>query len=320
MKVALLSLLSEQEKEFIPPWVLRERLHLTWEEISETVLRLRLDGYTIEGGHEKGYCLSRRPDLLLPTEVLPLLRTETLGRNYVYLPTVGSTNDLAKQLARTGAVNGTLIAAEAQTGGRGRLGRAWASPRSSGIWMSLILRPELPPTELPKLTLTAAVGVARAIGIVADLPTGIKWPNDILADGKKVCGILTEAAVSDGKTDFAVVGIGINVNTEQADFTAELREKATSLKEVLGRPVSRSLLLAATVGELESLLNQLYADNFAAIRAEWCRRTVSLGQVVQVAAPTGGFTGRAVAIAPDGALIVSREDGSEIRVAAGEVL
>lgn len=319
MKAALLSLLSEQENEFIPLWVLRERLRVTGEELSGAVVRLRLEGYTIDGSREKGYRLVRRPDLLLPTEVLPLLRTEKMGRNYFYLPIVGSTNDLAKQLARAGAVDGSLITAETQTGGRGRLGRVWASPRATGIWMSLVLRPEIPPAELSKLTLTTAVGVARAIEAVTGLATGIKWPNDILAGGKKICGILTEAAVGAAKTDFVVVGIGVNVNTEREDFPAELREKAASLKGILCRPVSRPLLLAEITGELEGLYNQLYIGNFAAIRAEWCRRTVSLGQVVQVAAPGGGFSGRAIAVTPDGALVVCKEDGSQVHVTAGEI-
>ncbi|MGI5839912.1 MAG: biotin--[acetyl-CoA-carboxylase] ligase [bacterium] len=318
--MALLSLLSEQEGEFIPSWVLRERLRLTEKELSEAVLGLRLGGYVINGSFAKGYRLGGRPDLLLPTEVLPLLRTERLGRNYVYLPTVDSTNDLAKQLARAGAVDGTLIVAETQTGGRGRLGRSWASPPASGIWLSLILRPELSPAELPKITLTTAVGIARAIEAVTDLKPGIKWPNDILAEGRKICGILTEAAVGAAKTEFVIVGIGINVNTERDAFPAALRDKAASLKGILGRPVSRALLLAEMLRAVEDVYIQLLGGEFAAIRAEWCRRTVSLGQIVHVTSPAGGFSGRAIAVTPDGALIVSREDGLQVHVVTGEVL
>jgi BirA family biotin operon repressor/biotin-[acetyl-CoA-carboxylase] ligase len=230
---------------------------------------------------------------------------------------VASTNDLAKELAARGAPEGSLVVAEAQSRGRGRLGRDWISPPGTGLYVSLVLRPPLPPTEMPQITLTTAVAVARALKRVTGAAPGIKWPNDILLNGKKLGGILTEMETESDRIRHLVVGLGLNVSN--AAFPEELAAIATSLTLATGRSFSRVSLLQAWLEEFEDLYERFLAREFAGILDEWRSYAVTLGRQVTVLQGPAAIRGLALEVAPDGALLVETDSGEVVRVTSGEI-
>lgn len=254
----------------------------------------------------------------LSAAVAGLLCTRRLGRRLEFRDTVGSTNDLARTLGRQGAPDGLAVLADAQSAGRGRQGRPWQSPPGTGVWLSVLLRPPLPPAALAPLTLVVAVAVATALREL-DVPAGIKWPNDIYVGDRKCCGILTELDLAGDRVDFAVVGMGLNVN--QDAFPPELAATATSLRLALGRPVDRAPLVAALLAHLEGLYDQFLAGGLPAILDRWRALSITLGRTVTVR-PTGGdpLTGVAEDVGADGALLLRLPDGRRERLLAGEVL
>ena len=254
----------------------------------------------------------------LGAAVAAALNTRRLGRPLNFRASVGSSNDEARVLARAGAPEGTAVLADAQTAGRGRLGRGWQSPAGEGIWLSLVLRPALPAPETPRLTLAAAVAVAEAIR-AHGVPAGIKWPNDILVDGRKCCGILTEMELLGEAVAFVILGIGLNVN--QAGFPPEIAAQATSLRLALGQPLERVALACAILERLEVRYDQLLAGEAAAVLGAWRALSVTLGHRVRVTPATGGpaLVGEAADVDADGALLLRRDDGRVERLLAGEV-
>lgn len=288
-----------------------------WKHIRE----LREAGYRIDSAPKNGYILRETPDLLLPAEIANGLGTELVGTSIAYYDTIGSTNQEAKRLAAEGAAEGTIVVAEEQAGGRGRLERPFFSPHGKGIWFSLILRPAFLPQEAPKCTLMAAVAVARAMKEFG-LRAAIKWPNDILYEGKKLVGILTEMSAEMDKINYVVIGTGINVNIGEAEFPEPIRAVATSLSIMRGEPLSRVAFFQAVLRAMDSLYRAVARDDFAPVFDEWRRFSVTLGQEVRVISATGGeaeaFVGRAVDIDADGALLVDTEEGRR-RVVAGDV-
>ena len=256
---------------------------------------------------------------LSPHAIQEDLRTRWMGQSDVYcFDAVESTNSEAKRLARAGATEGTLVAADAQTKGRGRLGRPWVSPPGEGLYMSLILRPDCPPDWLPRLTLTAGVAAASAIRQMGIKPQ-LKWPNDILLLQRKVGGILTEAVFDRKRVDFAILGIGVNVNAEEDDFPVSLRRLATSLRISLGEPVSRIGLLQALLYQLELWYETFCTGAFGEIRRSWGELDVTLGKMVEVFLPDKRISGVAEDLSSDGALLVRDKDGLH-RIVAGDVV
>ena len=215
-----------------PRGVARRRL---WKQVE----RLRARGYGIEAAAGRGYRLVSDSDLLLPEAIRRAYRPALLRGEIVHRDSIDSTNLLAAELARGGAEEGTAVLAEQQTAGRGRLGRSWVSPARLNLYCSVVLRPAIPPLEVPRLTLVAGVAVAEAILATAAVPARIKWPNDVLIDGRKVAGVLTELEAEADRVRFVVVGIGVNLNATAGDFPPELRDKATSLALASGAPVGR---------------------------------------------------------------------------------
>ena len=235
-----------------------------------------------------------------------------LARRVEFYPEISSTQERAKELAREGAPHGTLVVAGVQTGGRGRLGRAWASP-AGGLWMSVVLRPAIPAAHAPRITLDAAVGVAKALrrmGAVAE----IKWPNDLLAGGRKICGILAEAGFAPaGHLDFAVLGVGINANLDPAPLA---QVGATSLRAELGREVDLLALLAAVLECLDIELGRI--ENFAAVAEDWRALSCTLGRRVRVHRVGQILEGYAADLSPDGALVLETSSG-RVELFEGEV-
>lgn len=278
---------------------------------------LKNRGYIFESSTRKGYRLIYAPNLLTPLEISGVLHTETLGRKVVYFESTPSTNEEAKKIARDGAEDGTIVVAEEQTTGHGRLARQFYSPFAKGIWFSVILRPSFLPMEASKSTLLAAVGVCRGIRRLGLADAGIKWPNDILYHGKKLVGMLCEMSASMEKIDYIVMGIGINTGMKEKEFPDEFRGRATSFLNE-GVNVSRRELLAAILAELEAEYKIAQTEGFERVLDDWRKLSVTLGEEVRVIFNGDSYTGKAVDIDNDGCLLV--DTGKEVRrVLAGDV-
>jgi BirA family transcriptional regulator, biotin operon repressor / biotin---[acetyl-CoA-carboxylase] ligase len=242
------------------------------------------------------------------------------GRPARLLATTESTNRDALAEGRREAVAGTLIVADGQTGGRGRLGRPWLSPPGTGLYFSVILRPRLAPADLPKITLAAGLAVCQAVEAETGLQPAIKWPNDLLLDGRKFCGILTESELPPGRAPLAVLGIGINVNTPATLFPAELRERATSLLAHAGSQYHRGPLLAAILVRLDVVLARLEEGAFLEILGEWRRRDALTGKHLSWVTP-GGAVVSGIGLGPDdeGVLHIRDDAGARHEVLSGDL-
>ncbi len=314
----ILQMLREEPGRYVSGEEVSRRLAVSRTAIWKHIRALKQDGYDIEAHPRLGYRLCRTPDLLLPAEIEARLTTWRLGRPIAYFRQVESTNNEAKALAAAGCPEGQIVVAEEQSVGRGRLSRGWFTPFARGVWFSIVLRPPFSPHDAPKCTLLAAVAVCSAIRRATGVACGIKWPNDILYDGKKLVGILTEMSAEMDAINHIVIGIGINVNIAAADFPVELREVATSLSIAAGRPLPRLDILVAVLEELERVYGQVLEHGFAPVLAEWRNESVTLGRAVDVIGPGRRFSGVAADIDADGALLVRTADGTE-RVLAGDV-
>lgn len=247
------------------------------------------------------------------------LRTATIGRRLHVHEAVDSTNDLAMALGRQGHPEGTVVLADRQRRGKGRLGRGWESPPGVGIWTSILLRPAIRPAQAPLLSLVAGVAVADAIREAAELAPALKWPNDVLIRDRKAVGILTELDAEGEQLRQAVVGIGINVNQAPGDFPEEIRESATSLRMAKGTPVSRLDLLLHLYGQFEAWYLRFQGEGGAPIVAGWKERSVMLGRRVRISTDGVTWEGIASDVDADGALLVRTASGEVRRVLAGEV-
>ena len=250
MRNEILEYFRKANGQFVSGEQISKDLNVSRTAIWKHIKILKSRGYIFESSTRKGYRLIYEPDLLTPLEIERVLHTKNFGRHIVYMESTASTNEVAKELARKGAEEGTIVVAEEQRSGRGRLQRGFYSPFAKGIWFSLILRPDFFPMEASKSTLLAAVGVCRAVRSLGLPNAAIKWPNDIMVNGRKLVGILTELSASMEKIDYIIMGIGINTGMERADFPEAFREGATSFRAE-GVHVSRKTLLAAVLSELE---------------------------------------------------------------------
>ncbi|KJS15399.1 MAG: biotin [Peptococcaceae bacterium BRH_c4b] len=317
MKSIVLKLLRENYPDYTSGEEICKNLGVSRTAIWKHVQALRAKGYDIESQTKSGYRLLAVPDRLYPEEIYSGLETVTLGRNIYYLDSTSSTNHVARELAAGGAPEGTLVVAEAQAGGRGRMSRGWYSPHALDVLCSLILRPELPPAEAPPVTMLAAVALARAVKDISGIKAGIKWPNDLLVNGKKLCGILSEMNAEMERVNFLVVGMGVNVNTER--FPEELSEIATSLKIESGAFVSRRLLLQKMLYQFEQLYGLWLARGFKPVLAEWKENCVTLNCPVRVISARETLEGWAEDVDDTGALLLRLPDGSLKQLLAGDV-
>ncbi len=315
----ILDLLEQNRGRHVSGADLSRTLGVSRSAIWKQIETLRTQGYGINGGPNQGYLLESLPDLLYPREIQKGLHTRCFGQQVYHLRSVGSTNQVAQDLGRRGYPEGTLVVAEEQTAGRGRWQRSWWSPPEAGIWLSLVLRPQLAPYRVPQITLVAGVSCVQAIDGCLGLRTGIKWPNDIVYDGRKLCGILVEMEAAAEQVHFLVIGIGINVNQELADFPPDLREAAVSLGMIAGRRVERLLLAQRFLEVFEEDYDRYCRDGFAAARQAWLSYQVTLGKAVRVQAGLEEFTGEACGLDDDGSLLVRLDGGQVRRCIAGEV-
>ena len=318
---AVLSLLRE-EGEFLSGQEVSRRLGLSRAAVWKAVDALRGAGYEIEARTGLGYRLAAVPDVLTEAEIRSFLGpTSVVGRELRCFDELDSTNNYLK--AQTAAPDGTAAVADSQTAGRGRMDRSFQSPKGQGIYLSVLLRPPLPPERLPPVTALAGVSVCGAVERVCGVRPGLKWPNDPVLAGKKLCGILTEMSLEaeTGRVQSLVLGIGINVGQRPEDFSPEVREVATSLRQVLNRPVSRPRLAAALLEELDRAYAALLAGDLSEYREIYRRDCVNLGKTVQLIPFGGGERETAQAVDVDGefSLVIRGSGGRERTVRSGEV-
>jgi len=299
---------------------LSEKLGVSRAAIWARIEELRSVGYDIEASPHLGYRLLGAPDRLLADDLMSRLgRTAGVGRDIRVFEETTSTNDVVEKLARDGVREGVAVFAEAQTRGRGRLGRKWISPAHKGLWLSVLLRPDLRPQETIQLTIATATALVRAIRSQTGLRAEIKWPNDILIDGRKTAGILTELSAELDQVKYVILGIGVDVNLNPGEFPVELRRTATSLKAELGRPVSRPELAVALLRELDQDYARVRARRFAAIADEWEAHCSTLGQRVCIRTGERQIRGRAESLDDGGALLLRTEHGHLERIIGGDV-
>ena len=316
----VLTLLREQEG-YLSGEELSRELGLSRAAVWKAVEALRKDGYAIEARTGLGYRLTAAPDALTEREVRRFLgQGGILGRELHCLDTIDSTNSYAKRIAMTGAPEGTVVIANDQTAGRGRMGRQFHSPRDKGIYLSVLLRPEMEPQRLMPVTAMAGVAVCDAVEKVCGVRPGLKWPNDPVIGNRKLCGILTEMSLEGetGRVQYLVLGIGINVGQEAEDFSPDVAAIATSLFAYLGRPVSRPELAAALICELERLYETLKAGDLSGYLEAYRRDCVNLGKTVQLLGEEREVV-TAVDIDGEFGLVVRTGDGGEKTVRSGEV-
>ncbi len=311
-----------REKEYVSGEVLARKLKISRVAVWKQIQKLKDIGYKIISDQNLGYCLVFRPDLLLPQEIQRGLSTNYIGKEIFYFPELKSTNIIAKEKAlhrAEGIDEGTLIIAERQSAGKGRLGREWFSP-VGGIWLSIILYPQLSPSYISRITLMTAVAAVKAIKICTQIKPQIKWPNDILINEKKVCGILTEMSAELDIINWVVVGIGINANIDLRDFPKDIREKTISLKEISGKEISRVKLAQAFLQEFEKYYKILKRREFSSILKEWKLYSHTLGRKIRVDMGEKIITGEAVDINEEGALILKKEDDELVEIISGTII
>ncbi len=313
----ILELLRRQEG-FLSGEDIGRELSITRAAVWKGIKKLREEGYEIEAVTNRGYRLTNPETMYNKRELEQGLKTKTMGQTIYFYEETDTTNNRARELALEGAPEGTLVVAEKQTAGRGRRGKVWESPLGTGIWMSLVLRPQIMPAEASVLTLLCGLATAEAIEAETGLSAGIKWPNDILINGKKAVGILTEMDCEMSEVHFVIPGIGINVNT--ASFPPEIAEIATSLYLECGKTVSRRRLVHRVLERLEEHYETfLRTGSFAAMLEDYRKLCITLGKEVHVLGREPFFA-EALDITPEGELLVRRADnGKEEVVFSGEV-
>lgn len=281
---------------------------------------LRQDGFILEAVRKKGYRIISSPEKIVPDNILYGLNTSLIGRNIHFEETVDSTQNIAQMLALEGAAEGTLVVAEEQLGGRGRLERKWQSPKYKGIWMSLILKPSIPIMKTPQLTLLTAVAVVQGIQEATGVQANIKWPNDLLVNGKKLTGILTEMQADSDRIHSLIIGIGINVNQQLEDFPEELQESATSIYLETNKSWDRAKIIQEIMKQIEKLYLLYLEKGFYPIKLLWESYSISLGNKVTANTLNGSIFGLAKGITDDGVLLLEDEEGVVHSIYSADIL
>ena len=319
MKQKIFKILSE-ENNYVSGEEISERLGVSRTAVWKHINALKEDGYEIEAVPRKGYLLKNRLRKLLKTEIITELNTKHWNKDNIYTyEQVDSTNIIAKKMAREGKEEGTIVVAEQQLKGKGRMGREWISPYGKGIWFSIILRPEIPPAKASEITFVVAAGIMQGIKRYTGKDVKIKWPNDILLDNKKIVGILTEISAEMERINYVVPGIGINANQDPEDFPEEIRERASSLKVLTDKEIDRNKLLRFIIEDLEKIYYTYKEDGFEKILKIWTDNNVTLGKRVKAIFFDSEIVGVAERIDGEGYLIIRDDYNKEHRILAGDV-
>ncbi len=324
MRWKILKLLRAKGPAYLSGEEMARHFQVSRTAIWKNIQSLQAGGYRIEASTRLGYRLLGSPDCLYPAEIVPEPANKLIAvspEQIRYYQEVDSTNKVLKEMADKEAPEGTVVVAEGQTAGRGRLGRTWHTPAGKGIWLSVLFRPPLAPGEAPFFTLLTACAVAQAVkNKLPALNAGIKWPNDLLLQGRKFCGILTEMKAEADLLHYLVTGIGVNVNCGEKDFPPELRASATSLCLANNKKsVSRQELARDLLREIDRCYRNFLAGGKDPIFATWKKYNITLGRKVEVKTLQETIRGRALDLAADGALLVEDKRGKTHRFLAGEV-
>lgn len=317
MKEQILKIFKEANGEFVSGESLSQALQCSRTAIWKHIEELREEGYEFEAVRRSGYRLISVPDVPYPEEVKSGLTTQFLGQEVHFFSSIDSTQNELHSLAKEGAPEGTVVIADQQLGGKGRLGRVWHSPPGSAISISILLRPKLELHRCPQLTLLAAVAIVEAIREQTGLPVEIKWPNDVLLNGKKICGILTELNAESDCINYLIIGVGINVNTPA--FPDELSSIATSLAIEKKESIQRVTLIQNLLQRLEDLYLLYLKEGFAPIKSRWESYAISIGKRVTIRQMSGSMTGLALGIDDTGVLLVQKDDGGIEKVYSADI-
>lgn len=311
-KEVILREFKEKPDEYISGELLSKKLNVSRSAVWKNIEQLRQGGYKIDACRNRGYRLSGKPDLL----DIEMLR----DKNIYYLDSVDSTNLAARQLAEQGADNFTIFAAEEQVAGRGRHGRNWHSPKGKGLWFTVILRPVgVPPADLSSITLVTAAVIADYLNS-NKIPVKVKWPNDMLIRGKKAGGILTEFKGEPDRTEYLLIGIGLNVHHSKDEFPDQLKPLATSLGMEGPVKLKRTELLLAISGRLQQAYDHYFSEGFSPFLPLWKKYNVTLGKEVSIKLPAGIIFGRAIDLNENGALLLQGESGTVQTISYGEII
>ncbi|AJE03460.1 biotin--[acetyl-CoA-carboxylase] ligase [Geobacter pickeringii] len=315
----ILEIFREASGGIVSGETLSKDLNVSRTAVWKHIKALRNLGYQITAVPSQGYRLIGSPDILTPPEISAGLRVESVGSHLVCLRETESTNVVAYRLAAEGAAEGTVVIADSQSRGKGRLGRAWESPQGVNLYCSVILRPAILPHHAPQLTFLSAVAVAEAIERTTPLVPAIKWPNDVLINGRKVAGTLNEMSAETERVEFIILGVGVNINMRREQFPASLRHPATSLAIEGGGEVERVRFLRAFLESLDRLYHRYRSEGYEPLRQAWLSRSVVMGRRVSVAIGEGSVKGVVTGIDEIGALLLQTADGGTERILSGDV-
>lgn len=307
----------KNSKDYISGEDISRELNVSRTAIWKNIKKLKEEGYNIESFSKRGYRLIESPDILTIGEISPLLNTHYIGREIIYYDEVGSTNDELRILANSGAHEGTVAIAELQNKGKGRLQRQWITNRGDAIAMSILIKPEIPPYMAPGITQVIALSVVRGLELSASLDFSIKWPNDIILNGKKVCGILTEMDGEIDNLNYIIIGIGINVN--QSLIEKDLSHKATSLKIECGKVVERKVIVSNILNEFERNYELFKEKGITPFLDELKKYSALIGKKVTISNPFKSFSGKVVDIDSEGYLVVEDENGIIQSIVGGDI-
>ena len=315
----IVTLLKSHQSEFLSGEKLSKSLSLSRTAVWKNIKKLKSLGYKIESRPKSGYRLQQSTDLLVPWEVSDGLQTDIIGRKIYYFGTIDSTQNFAIELAKRPHENGSLVIADRQTQGRGRLNRKWVSPKG-GIWMSILLRPNFEPSYTSLFPMATSLALAVSIEKTLKIKTELKWPNDVTIKGNKVAGILIDASVESNKIDYLIIGIGINFKINPGTISKSIKQKKYGIATLISKDQGTrpAELVQQFLLELEKTYNNILTGNVGTIRKEWIKRSSTIGKNVTITTTTGTLKGKVTGIDKTGALILSR-NGIVQHVLAGDM-
>jgi BirA family biotin operon repressor/biotin-[acetyl-CoA-carboxylase] ligase len=320
MRKKILEVLINSKDKFISGEEISKSIGVSRTAVWKHIKKLKEEGYKIESVPKRGYMFIKEGDKLDSNLLSIDMKSKVIGKNIIHFDSIDSTSNHAKAIALKGAKEGTVVIAEEQTKGRGRLGRSWLSPKGQGIWMSIILRPDIIPTHAMKVTQIVAAAITKALRKFTKDDVLIKWPNDIVLHKKKVCGILTEMSAEIDKVNFVIVGIGVNANMDETILPKDLEDKAVSLAKYMDDNISRREIVKEILYEFEKLYMDFIESKSIHKSINICRQySATLNNPVRIISKDGEVKARAIDLSEDGQLIVEYEDGRVEKVFSGEV-
>lgn len=319
MKYEVLHILKKNTHTFVSGQLISDKLGVSRTAVWKYINNLKKEGYLIDSSSKKGYKLLDSPDILSFEEIQKYLKTKYIGKKILHAEKVDSTNNRAKELASGGEPHGTLVIAEEQAGGRGRLGRVWYSPKYKGIWLSMILRPDINPMQIPKITQIAAAAVVTSLKDFK-IDATIKWPNDIILNGKKICGILTEMNAEMNKVHYVVLGMGINANLDKDDLEKDILDKATSIKIETGTTLDRKSFVGNLINKFEYLYEEFDKTQNIKSSMKICRNNSAvIGKTIRIIRGENETFAKALDLDENGALMVEYKNGTRENLISGEI-